>query len=324
MKSRFLCNSEARCENEKDILSFFPPNCSAMADHTLRLSSGRTLGYAVHGDPQGTPCFYYHGWPSARVQGALMDEAGRRHGLKIISPDRPGIGLSDFHPGRSLQDWPALLEELAAHEGVDRFHVMGWSGGGPYVLVTALSMPERLLSATIVCGAPPLTFLGYEHIFWPYRLMIRLRHAFPALLGLVLRSGEKIARGEPDRAPLKWLLGMVGKADREVLSNPAVFSVVRDGIVEALRRGPRSVIADADIYLSEWGFEVGGIGYPIHFWHGKEDRNIDWRYTEKLARIMPHATVHWFENEGHYSLPVTHLDAMLTTALSQAAEHGAR
>ncbi len=289
-----------------------------MADHTLRLSSGRLLGYAEHGDPAGAPCFYFHGWPSARVQGALMDEAGRRHGLRIISPDRPGVGLSDFHPGRELMDWPPLLEELAEHLKVGRFHVIGWSGGGPYVLVTALTMPERLLSATILCGAPPLSFLGYAHMFWPYRLMIRLRHAFPTILNGVLRMGERISRGEPDAAPLKWLLGMLGKADREVMSRPEIFSVVRQGIVESLRRGPKSVVADADIYLSEWGFEVGRIAYLVHFWHGREDRNIAWQYSEQLAAIMPHTTTHWLDNEGHYSLPVTQLDAILKQALGKA------
>lgn len=293
-----------------------------MADPTLRLSSGRMLGYAEHGDPAGVPCFYFHGWPSARVQGALMDAAGRKFGLRFISPDRPGIGLSDFHAGRELRDWPPLLAELAAHLGLAQFHVLGWSGGGPYVLVTAQAMPERLLSATIICGAPPLTFLGYEHMFWLYRLMIRLRHAFPTVLGVLLRVGEKIARGEPGGVPLRWLMRMLGKADREVLSKPEVFAVVRDGMLEALRRGPRSVIADADIYLSEWGFEVGAIGYPIHFWHGKQDRNIDWRYTEKLAGIMPHTTTEWLDEEGHYSLPVTHLEAILSRALGTEGKVG--
>ena len=166
-----------------------------------------------------------------------MDEAGKRHGLRIISPDRPGIGLSDFHAGRELGDWPGVMLELAAHVGAEKFHLLGWSGGGPYVLVTARAMPERLLSATILCGAPPLTFLGYEHMFWLYRLMIRLRHAFPTVLGLLLRAGERVSQGEPDRAPLKWLLGMLGPADRAVLARREVFEVVRAGILEALLFG---------------------------------------------------------------------------------------
>jgi pimeloyl-ACP methyl ester carboxylesterase len=288
-----------------------------MSDHTLKLSSGLTLGYAEHGAADGVPAFYFHGWPSARVQGELMDETGKKLGLRIICPDRPGIGLSDFQPNRRLLDWPDTMRELAAHVGADKFHLIGWSGGGPYVLVTALAMRERLLSATIVCGAPPLSFLGYQQMFWPYRVMIQLRRGFPALLGVILRMGEFMTRGELSRPPLRWLLGMLGKADRHVLAEPRAFGVVRQGMVESLRRGPRMVIADADIYLAEWGFEVSAVDYPIHFWHGKQDRNIDWRYTEQLAAIMPHTTTHWFEDEGHYSLPITHSEEIMRHALKQ-------
>lgn len=290
-----------------------------MADHTLTLTSGRTLGYAEYGDTSGEPLFYYHGWPSSRTQGVLMDAAGKKYGLRIIAPDRPGIGLSDYQPGRALLDWPPVLEELAAHTGADRFHVLGWSGGGPYVLATALKMPRRLLSATIVCGAPPLAFLGDEKMFWPYRLMIRLRAHFPSVLGAVLRLGTLATRGSPAKPPLKWLMRLLLEPDRRVLAHEPTFRAVRDAMLESLRRGPRAVIGDADIYLSEWGFEVSAITFPIHLWHGKKDRNIAWEYSALLAELMPHADTHWLENEGHYSLPIVHNDAILRHALRPAA-----
>jgi len=289
-----------------------------MADHILKLSTGLTLGYAEHGDPNGVPCFYFHGWPSARVQGVLMDEVGKKHGLRIISPDRPGIGLSDFQPKRTLLDWPSTLQELAAHVGAEKFHLLGWSGGGPYVLVTALKMPERVLSASVICGAPPLSFLGYQHMFWVYRMMIQLRHTFPPLLQGVLYLGRYMANSDPQKAPQSLLLRMLGKADREVLARPEIFSAVRQGMLESLRRGPKMVIADADIYLSEWGFEVSSVRPLIHFWHGRQDRNIAWQYSEQLAAIMPHTTTHWFDDEGHYSLPVNHADAILGHALGNS------
>jgi pimeloyl-ACP methyl ester carboxylesterase len=287
-----------------------------MADHTLQLQSGLILGYAEYGDPQGTVMFYYHGWPSARVQGVLMDQVGKRFGLRIIAPDRPGIGLSDFQPKRTLMDWPIVLSQLADHLGAERFHVMGWSGGGPYVLATAKAMPERLLSATICCGAPPLRFLGYQHMFWVYRFMIHLRTWFPPILGIVLRLGKLIASGRPDRPPLCWLMRMLGQEDRRVLSDPSTFEVVRGGMMEALRRGPSMVIADADVYLSEWGFEVSSIDPLIHFWHGKDDQNISWKYSEQVAALMPHTTTHWLVAEGHYSLPITHLERIVKHALA--------
>ena len=286
-----------------------------MSDHTFTLSNGLKLGYAIHGDLEGVPAFYYHGWPSARCQGALMDAAGKKYGVKFISPDRPGIGLSSFQKKRTLLDWPSMQLELAEHLGAEKFHVFGWSGGGPYVLATALKIPGRLLSANIICGAPPLGFFGDEEMFWLYRVMIRLRHTMPSVLGLVLKMGEVVSRGSVEKPPLKWFMGMMGDEDRRVLTDPAIFNVVRAGMLECLRRGPKCVIADADIYLSEWGFEVSQVNYPIHFWHGKEDRNIAWTYTEKLAEMIPQATPTFFEEDGHYSLPITRADVIVKTAV---------
>lgn len=293
-----------------------------MADHLLKLRNGLTLGYAEFGNPSGQVLFYFHGWPSARVQGELMQDVAVKFGLRVIAPDRPGIGLSDYQPGRTLLDWPDTLDQLAAHVGAGKFHLLGWSGGGPYVLATARRMPNRILSATVCCGAPPLQFLGYEHMFWVYRLMIHLRSTFPPILGLLLRAGKVISGGNPDKPPLIWLMKMLGREDRKVLSDPKVFSVVRHGILEALRRGPRMVIADADIYLSEWGFEVSSINTLVHFWHGKEDRNISWKYSEQVAALMPNVTTHWLDHDGHYSLPITHNEQIVSNALAGAAHAG--
>ena len=37
-------------------------------------------------------------------------------------------------------------------------------------------MPERVLSASVICGAPPLRLLGTQEMFWPYRVVLALRH----------------------------------------------------------------------------------------------------------------------------------------------------
>ncbi|MDZ4404931.1 alpha/beta hydrolase [Prosthecobacter sp.] len=286
-----------------------------MPEHTFTLSNGLKLGYSEYGDPRGEVMFYFHGWPSSHVQGSLFDEPAKKNRIRLICPDRPGIGLSDFQTGRTLLDWPDTLTQLAAHVGADNYHVLGWSGGGPYVLITALKLPKRLLSASIICGAPPLKFLGDRDMFWLYRLMIQLRRCFPTILGTVLSLGGMAAKGSPNKAPLRWLMKLLGVEDRRVLLLPGIYDVVRDATLGALNRGPRSVIADADIYLSEWGFEVSQINFPIHFWHGKQDRNIAWTYTDRIASLIPEATTEWSDIDGHYSMPITHAERILTTAL---------
>jgi pimeloyl-ACP methyl ester carboxylesterase len=75
-------------------------------DQTIRLRDGRRLGYAEWGDPGGRPLLYFHGWPGARVEGSLADEAAKARGVRLIAVDRPGMGLSDFQPRRTLVAWP--------------------------------------------------------------------------------------------------------------------------------------------------------------------------------------------------------------------------
>lgn len=293
-------------------------------DHVITLSNGLCLGYAEYGDPRGEVAFYFHGWPSSRLQGCLFDDLAKKHGMRLICPDRPGIGLSDPQPGRTLADWQQTLMELVAHVGADNWHVIAWSGGGPYLLSTALFMPKRLLSASIICGAPPLIFLGDREMFWIYRWLIQLRKLLPTVLGGILKLGALIARMKPGCLVHRLLLKMLGAEDRRILSDPKVFKVVCEATLGALSRPAADVIADADIYLSEWGFEVCRIAVPIHFWHGKQDRNIDWTYTQRLAAIIPHAVTHFSEHDGHYSLPVTHAEQIIMTAMQKTEQPNER
>jgi len=109
------------------------PNSSTATDKTVRLPDGRSLGYAVCGDPEGRPIFQFHGWPGSRLQARFLDEEATKAGIRVIGLDRPGIGLSDFQPGRQILDWPNDVVALADAMKIDRFAVLGISGGGPYV-----------------------------------------------------------------------------------------------------------------------------------------------------------------------------------------------
>jgi len=116
----------------------------------IAFPNGRSLALAQYGIKTGEPVFFCHGWPSSRTMGELTDAAARDLGLRIISPDRPGIRGSSFHPQRTLLDWPPLLRELADRLGIDRFKILGISGGAPYALAAVWSLPERVRAAAVV------------------------------------------------------------------------------------------------------------------------------------------------------------------------------
>lgn len=286
-----------------------------MADSTFQLSTGRTLGYAEYGDLMGTPLFYFHGWPSSRLQGELLDETARRHGLRVIAPDRPGIGLSDFHPGRTLTDWPPLLRELADHVGAEKFHVMGVSGGGPYVLATAHAMPERLLGACVVCGAPPLALVGKEGLFWAYHLGMWAQKHLPFTLRPGLRLAGWIAGKRINQWPQNFLSRFYAAEDRRALQDERLHRMMIGSGRVALLGDVHAVRHDGMVYSSDWGFPLSDIKFPVHFWHGEEDWNIPIGLARKTAALVPGATFTATPRDGHYSLPLLRNDEMVAKLL---------
>ncbi|MBW3661716.1 MAG: alpha/beta hydrolase, partial [Actinobacteria bacterium] len=124
-------------------------------DQVVKLRVGRGIGAAHYGDPNGTPVFLFHGFPGSRLEGMLADEPASEAGVHLIALDRPGFGLSDFAPRRTVSSWADDVAEVATILGIDRFGVIGVSGGGPFALACAARIPDRLLGVAFVCGGPP-------------------------------------------------------------------------------------------------------------------------------------------------------------------------
>lgn len=288
-----------------------------MTDQTIILSSGRKLGFAEYGSPKGVPLFFYHGWPSSRTQAELLHGIGVDFGLRIISPDRPGLGLSEFQPDRRLLDWPPVLEELAAHLGVQKFHVLGVSGGGPYVLATAHAMPERVLSATVICGAPPLREVGTSELMWTYKLALWGQRHTPILLAPGLALSAKVLGLPLDSLPLRAFISTLGPRDQEALAALESARIIMSSGRVGLESGHRAMTVDGNIYNSDWGIKLETVTYPIRYWHGSLDLNIPASLVQKFTSRLPNATLTIMEGEGHYSLPILRVREILAEQLGK-------
>lgn len=120
----------------------------------FKLPDGRRLSFMEFGPLKGRPVFYFHGVPASCYEALLVNEDKfNKFGLRIIAANRPGVGQSDFQSGRAFHDWPKDVLALADHLKLDRFAVLGNSGGAAYVLACALEMPDRLTAAVVVSGA---------------------------------------------------------------------------------------------------------------------------------------------------------------------------
>jgi pimeloyl-ACP methyl ester carboxylesterase len=93
------------------------------------LSDGHRLGYAEYGNPDGDTVFLVQGTPGTRLYWNPFPGFPFLPDLHIIAPDRPGYGLSDWKPGRTLTDWPDDIVEIADALDLDRFAMIGISEG---------------------------------------------------------------------------------------------------------------------------------------------------------------------------------------------------
>ncbi|WP_050030106.1 alpha/beta hydrolase [Verrucomicrobium sp. BvORR034] len=270
----------------------------------LTLQSGRKLAYEEYGDPAGVPLFYFHGWPGSRLQGELFHPSGVKHRLRIIACDRPGLGKSDFQPGRQLLDWPPLMTELADHLQAEKFHVLGVSGGGPYVLAMAHAMPERLLSAGVICGAPPLKLVGTQELMWTYKLALWGQRHTPLLLGPGLAVAARFLGLPRDHSATRLFLKQQCERDRLAMSDAELFRIMTSAGRESLLSGARAVSTDGNIYSSDWGIDLADVHFPLRYWHGARDNNIPPALVERFVKRLPHATLTILPEEGHYSLPM--------------------
>src|SRR5690242_4496578 len=120
----------------------------------LKLKDGRTLAYLDVGPADGRVVFHFHGHGSSRLEALTLADAAARAGVRVIAPDRPGIGYSDPKNGDRLLDWPADVAEAADLLGIARFAVQGMSAGGPYALACAHALADRVTACSLVSAVP--------------------------------------------------------------------------------------------------------------------------------------------------------------------------
>mmetsp|Transcript_16345 Transcript_16345/g.27177 ORF Transcript_16345/g.27177 Transcript_16345/m.27177 type:complete len:322 (-) Transcript_16345:83-1048(-) len=278
-------------------------------DQLFTLTDGRRLGYSEYGTSDGTPVFYFHGFPGSRISWPAFDhdDIATKMNVRIIAVDRPGYGISDaVKHGRTLLEWPDDVIELADSLSLDKFAVLGISGGGPYALSCAFKIPERLTKTVVVSGMGPATAPGSkEGASWLFPAMPGIvRWPMLMLMGMVVRNWpESVASQMKD--PLS-------SPDQELLeAHPELATMIVADWQEAFRSGIGGTHQEATLFSRAWGFRVQDITSRVYLWHGDQDKNVSASAAHFLADSIPNCHVTFSENDGHLSIVYKHLEDIL-------------
>ncbi len=275
------------------------------AGETVQLSDGRTLAYLETGDPEGRPVFYFHGGPGSRLEGFLFDELSQQLGIRMIAPDRPGYGLSDYQDDRTYLDWPEDVSELADQLGIDRFAVLGWSSGGPHAAAVAHEIPQRLTVAAIVAGEGPYASDDYPQSVLTgatfsgsgvNRLFIWSANNGPWLMRASLRLMRIMVFRDP--------LGLMESSGEATMSAKDIEFFKRNEYaaaqIEAFRQGVEGAVRDFTIERIDWPFGLEDIHVPVLVFHGAEDGGVDPRVGEYVCMRIPSCDEpRIYPGEGH-------------------------
>ena len=279
----------------------------------VELENGGRVALSEYGDPRGVPVFFCHGWPSSRTMAELTHDAASDLGVRIISPDRPGIRDSKFQADRRLLDWPPLLAALADQLEIERFRIFAISGGAPYAYASAWMLPERVEKIAVASGAPHIAELeDRSGLLSLYNRMLALRESRPALLRTLFHVARPFASMKMPIRIRPLLLKVLQPCDANVLRDSRSFESCFESARQAWRSSVAGVIADAEIYAEPWGFPFEEVRVPVELWHGKKDRTFSFRLAEEIAARLPQCELHVVEGVGHYSLPIRQIHEILT------------
>jgi pimeloyl-ACP methyl ester carboxylesterase len=274
-------------------------------NQTLSLPDGRTLGFADYGDPAGKVVFHFSGSGGSRLGHPADLSILTDLGIRFISTDRPGHGLSDPQPDRQLLDWPEDIIQLAAYLNVKIFYVMGWSAGGPHALACAYKLPNHVLAGAIISGlAPPDRPQPYQGLPFPNRMLMLLGRRVPRLVYLLRRMMYPMIMGDPDEAGEK-LASFFPPEDRNLIKGTENQELLIADVQEGYRQGWHGPAQDDIIINSPWRFQLQDIEVRIDVWQGKLDKNVPVNQAIYQDGLIPNSRLTVLPDHAHLYL-LTH------------------
>lgn len=278
----------------------------------LHLPDSRLLDMRVSGPAAGLPLVFHHGTPSAATPIRALERAAHARGLRLVTTSRPGYGRSTRQPGRSVVDVVADTDAVLGALRADRCLTMGWSGGGPH----ALACGARLRAAAavlVVAGVAPHEADGLD---WMAGMGEENVAEFSAAvhgedqLRPYLRAEGEVLRTIEAADIVASMQSLLPDADRTALTGEFGEDIAA-GFREAVRTSVDGWLDDDLAFVRPWGFSLAEISVPTAIWQGDADLMVPFAHGQWLASRLPAASIHLEEAEGHLSVGLGKLDAML-------------
>lgn len=195
------------------------------------------------------------------------------------------------------------------------FRVIGLSGGGPYSLACAHSIPsERLAGVGVIAGAAPwklnptkgmdwhgwMRFHLVRYLSWTFNTAY-LRRSFDNKL----KCWSVEERRDFWRKDVHNTAIDLGEKDKLVAGSKEAVEEIVDCTMEAFESGCEGPMQDSVLLVADWDFQLENIGFEdVRLYVGTEDRSTPVHGAREMQKAIKGAKLVEYEGDGHFSILV--------------------
>jgi pimeloyl-ACP methyl ester carboxylesterase/1-acyl-sn-glycerol-3-phosphate acyltransferase len=281
------------------------PGESDPAFGKLTLRDGRTLAYMDRGPRTGIPVLHFHSFQGSRLERMAADnDLLAKLNIRLISPDRPGIGLSTPARDRTVVGWAADVRQLTDHVlGPGKpFSILGFSAGATYALACGQVPGLRAIALVSSLGLPHLisNWRRFSQETWRILLSAKLANFRPATF-------VRIEKTHRDRLFNHWESYFEGIKrglsvdDQRILSQPEVEESFRQNRRESYAQGPGYLLQEVQALYSDPRIDLTHLAAcTVLITHGIDDKVVPVEVARDLHARIPGSGFQELPRRGHY------------------------
>ncbi len=277
------------------------------------------LNYTIWGNLNSSSkvILFFHGFPGSHLQAGGLKKYTDKHNFALVAVDRPGYGKSTYTKPGDFKSHSDGIIELLNSLGIKKFSVIGVSGGAPMAHLISARYPDRIEKLCIVCGLVPYASSSKRLFSTNQKRAMVIRKYTPSVIFKRFADAALMHFG-PEKK-MQHFLSFLNEADKKTLGAPENRLVILQSMLEARRQKSKGVVWDSALYAQNWinfcemeNFKK----FPIDYYHGQEDRLLNYQMSTYMNKLIPHSKISLFETEGHYSLAFDRAEEILCKALT--------
>ena len=261
--------------------------------------NGQKIAYFDYGQSDDV-IFWHHGMSTAGPIPPLLKRHADSSNFRIVEVIRSGYGNSSSLPNRTVSDMANINLEIANALGIERFAIIGISGGGPPALALAHISGERCIGVVIVAGIAPFVESNFDF----YEGMDELnRQEWMDAQEDMKRFEENISQHASQWSgyDFEQIKSIINSNTNNVVSDERI-SAFHINTRYSFMQGPNGLREDFLAFLQPWGFSFSELSSPVCIWSGNKDVNVPVGHAKWLHQSLSGSELIILEGEDHRSV----------------------